>query len=243
MGKLEQELCDFYHEVRSFLGIDKEDQFITSLEDHKNIFQNDILLMSKSCNPHVDPSVFQCNEQYGSVYYTHYTASFACFAQLQRHRRISYKIFPLSFSPAASNYAKKFTGNNYTFYIPRMIRNTHLEYEWINDMDNLTKKVDGGLLQGSLCLVYEKGNIEDFVNSKCKERLCARAQLEIQDVTVDTVKRFMAANIVQDLEYEEAILLRKLVKDYDSSEVHSRCNFMQCKEPCPLGRNGLKRKW
>ena len=239
MGLLEKEIGEFYNTVRYLLGITVEDTYITSLEDHKKILQNDILFANKSCNPHVYHDEFSCKEHYGSTYSTHYVTSLVCFGQLQRHRRISYKIFPLAFSPAAGTYAKKFIGNDPAFYIPKMLRNTQLE----DDMNTLLSNVEGGLLQGSLCLVYEKGLFEDFYNSKCKERLCSRAQLEIQDITIDTVKRFIKANAFHNMDYNEANMLSNLVKKSDSSEVQTRCSFMQCKEPCPLGRNGLKRKW
>lgn len=97
------------------------------------------------------------------IYAFHYECSFACFAQLQRHRSIDF-------------YITKISKDDY--YVPEIIKDTSLEDEYILDM----KSIHNYIPQGRMIYVNEYGNLDAF-KLKCLERLCSRAQLEIMNIT------------------------------------------------------------
>lgn len=163
-------------------------------------------------------------DYYGNVYESHYKATFACVAQLQRHRTLDYRI--------------RFLRND-NIYVPEFIQNTPLEKEWISDMSSL---IDEGITpQGMLLSVTETGSFEDFV-LKAKERLCSRAQLEIMKITGRQMLKFYG--------YKDNLSNnnRNILKDITAPNkgiVIPRCCFhgYTCKEPCPMGADGLKRNY
>lgn len=163
---------------------------------------------------------------YGDSYTSNYKASFAEFAQAQRHRVLRYTVE----LPA-----------NHKCYVPKIIRGSKYELEWINDFNSL---IEAGITpQGTLLNICEQGRFEDFV-TKCKERLCSRAQLEIMEVTRDQVYQFAMhkgnLNPVNNAILSDMISYKG--NDYSSNSmkvvVEARCNYTGyvCKEPCALGR-------
>lgn len=104
------------------------------------------------------------------VYAFKYNASFACLAQLQRHRTINYNINESVFNANL---------NNPHFYIPPIIKNNvMLSVNWLKDIAT----VKTHLPQGMLVPIVENGQIEDF-RLKAMERNCSCAQKEIRDLT------------------------------------------------------------
>lgn len=104
------------------------------------------------------------DENFGSVYSTSYEATYAYFAQVQRHRTIDYSIFDLS-EPK--------------FYIPPIIKNNkELTAEWEADCKSLESIVP----QGTIIGINERGTIENFI-LKLKERKCSATQLETDKTT------------------------------------------------------------
>lgn len=113
---------------------------------------------------------YKIKPYFSDVYITSYFATFAELAQAQRHRTIRYSIkIP----------------NNYQFYIPPIIESIKLQNEWIKDCE----KLKNNFPQGMLVEVVESGDIDSFI-LKMKERKCTFAQLEINDQTNKTLKRY-----------------------------------------------------
>ena len=146
-------------------------------------------------------------EEFGENYCTTYLASFAEFAQAQRHRTLSYEI-KLPGVPC--------------FYVPPIIKDTPLEAQWLNDMLALVDNYP----QGMQVFVNERGTIENFV-LKCTERLCGAAQLEIMQQTLQTMDKYLEA--VKD----EPDLYNYLLP-YSHG---ARCTFpgFKCTSPCIFG--------
>jgi len=114
-------------------------------------------------------------EHFSDVYSTNYFISFAGLAQAHRHRTISYNMqTPEKDAP-------------YGFFVPKLIRNTGLDRDWIKDLIQLSE--NGTFPQAQLIKVRERGNIEDF-RSKCILRLCGHAQNEIMENTKQTATRY-----------------------------------------------------
>lgn len=145
-------------------------------------------------------------EEFGDTYSTSYKASFAELAQTQRHRTIWYSMSLLETDE---------------FYLPKILRNDEkLRKEWLEDC----KKQSSVLPQGMLININEQGTLENFI-LKMKERKCSFAQLEINDVTNGTLKKYL-----EELE-------RKNHPRKDTLKAYSkgaRCTFPDyiCPSPC-----------
>ena len=149
-------------------------------------------------------------EEFGENYCTTYLASFAQLAQAQRHRTLSYEMSLLE-EPK--------------YYVPKIIKGTDLEEEWLKDISSLEDHYP----QGMLINVNERGTVENFV-LKCTERLCGAAQLEIMEQTKVTMNKYLEA--VKENPVIEAYLL-----PYSKG---ARCTFpgWKCNSPCIFGGKG-----
>jgi len=74
------------------------------------------------------------------------------------------------------------------YYVPKIIRDTEFEEEWLRDITSLEEFYP----QGMLIKVNERGTVENFV-LKCTERLCGAAQLEIMEQTRNTMDKYLSA--------------------------------------------------
>lgn len=149
-------------------------------------------------------------EEFGENYCTNYLASFSQLAQAQRHRTLSYEMTLLE-EPQ--------------YVIPKIIKGTELEKEWLEDISSLKDNFP----QGMLVKVNERGSIENFV-LKCTERLCGAAQLEIMEQTQKTMQKYI-----------EAVKDEKVLKDYLLPySKGARCTFpgWKCNSPCIFGGKG-----
>lgn len=164
---------------------------------------------------------------YGDVYISKYKASFAEFAQAERHRTLTYHIsIPDKLEP----------------YVPNIIRNSRYEIEWRTDFNRLLEQ--GIVPQCTLIDITEEGRFENFY-LKCKERLCSRAQLEIMTTTRDQVVQF--AKYSANLSPDNKMMLDNMIKkgaNYSKPEtiiVESRCRFRDyiCKEPCSVAGDNM----
>lgn len=146
-------------------------------------------------------------EEFGENYSTTYLASFAELAQAQRHRTLSYEIQLL---------------DDPQYYIPPIIRGTHLEEEWLKDISSLAEFFP----QGMLIKINERGTIENFV-LKCMERLCGAAQLEIMEQTNKTMQKYLEA-------VKDKPELYNYLLPYSKG---ARCTFpgFKCTAPCIFG--------
>ena len=109
------------------------------------------------------------------IYATNYNVSFACLAQLHRHRTLDYHI--------NEGYDQR---ANLGFFIPPIIKGTELENEWVKDMTYVSNY---DFPQGQLINVAEMGRAEDFY-MKTRERICSNAQLEIVLATKDLIEKY-----------------------------------------------------
>lgn len=138
-----------------------------------NLLEKDFMTNYKERNL----SLFKTREKeeyFGDVYTTNYSASFVALAQLQRHRTIHYEM----------DYT-----NDLGYYIPPILRDDPiLVNEWLQDL----KSVQEIYPLGKLLEVTEQGKYEDFI-LKCKERLCAEAQLETCNITKQTLEKYRIA--------------------------------------------------
>lgn len=194
------------------IGIDKDDIL---LKDHKNQYIRFI----------ADNYFYNDKKEViGDSYTLNYECSLACLAQAERHRSLRYSFNIRSLKDKRS------------FYVPEIIRNTPYEKEWRYDLNMYDSTV---IPQATLVHVTEQGLFEDFY-LKCLERLCSRAQLEIQRLTQESVLKFN--NERSNLYEPNKRLLEKLINRNDCT-VNTRCGIKDyvCKEPCAYGSNGLNR--
>lgn len=145
-------------------------------------------------------------EYFGDVYATTYEASFAELAQAQRHRTINYDIQLL---------------NEAKFFVPPIIKDCEeLVIEWLEDC----KKQANEFPQGMLVSIREYGTMDHFI-WKLKERKCSAAQLEINIISNDTLKK-----------YSEALSSRNhpRAEEMKSYTCGARCTFPDytCPAPC-----------
>lgn len=146
----------------------------------------------------------------GITYSVSYPASFVQIAQAERHRTLKY------FMQFNSHCSIK------DFYIPKCIRGTHLENDWLDDLNSIKDLVPQATIVG----IIETGHIGDFV-MKCQERLCGRAQLEVAEQTRNTALRFIDAS-------SNSRVLSEYTKKFQFCEdVKLKCKMLGgCKEPC-----------
>lgn len=228
--RLAIECKDLATELRAALGITKSDHL---LDDHKIIgieLFSEISAMYKLSN--IDSTISRIHElrqltekhsYYGDNYISNYKCSFTTLAQEHRHRTIHYSIS---------------IPDVLEVYVPKIIRGTRYELPWRHDFEALVSQ--GVMPQGTIINVCEQGRFEDFV-LKAKERLCARAQLEIMEITRDQVAKFainrsslslVNCKVVSDMIANPD----KNFSDFSDVIVKSRCQYSNysCKEPCKV---------
>ena len=155
-------------------------------------------------------------EYFGDVYATTYNASFAELAQAQRHRTINYNM-------------KVLEGQ---FYVPEILKDSESFVElWLSDLKELADNYP----QATLLEINEMGTLDAFA-LKLKERKCTFAQLEINNVCNEVLKKYVhALRIKVHPRVEEMIAYTK----------GSRCTFpdFKCTAPCnfALGINETRR--
>ena len=157
-------------------------------------------------------------EAIGDAYTIKYKASIACLAQLQRHRTLSYGMFFDSDND-----------KNPTFYTPKLLRYTeNLKDDWNKDLNRLYKA--GVYPQALEVGIVESGTISKFI-LKSRERLCARAQLEIMESTIESAKKLHNFRDNMSKHNQE-----QLNKWFDSTgNIKLKCRLHKCLEPCVWG--------
>ena len=111
------------------------------------------------------------NEVFDTVYSMNYDATFAYYAQNQRHRTLYNEINQITDK----------------FITPKiLLPDQLLSEEWQEDIYSLKDN----LPQGTLLSINERGILENFV-LKLKERLCSCAQLEINDKSKELLERYI----------------------------------------------------
>lgn len=192
---------DFEEKLSKYMG-----EFISELE-RLNLLNEGLMKNNKFRTISLFGTNLDKNKDYFSnIYETTYKASFAYFAQAQRHRTLDYKMQILK---------KK------EYFIPPIIEDDkELVSEWLNDMDIVSSVYP----QGELVLITESGKFEDFI-LKCKERLCSSAQLEIMNKTKEILHNY------SDYLNETNNPLAKDIKKYLKG---ARCTFKDfiCTSDC-----------
>ena len=142
-------------------------------------------------------------EQFGEMYCVNSKASAACFAQIQRHRTLSYEIM---------------LDENPEYFVPLLLNEyPNLAEEWLNDM----KLVAHLFPQATLLNINERGSYENLI-LKAKERLCSHTQLEAMLNTKQNIERMIKNT---DNEYVR--------KDLQNISNGARCTFgFKCEKPC-----------
>ena len=147
------------HWIKNYIEEAEDTQFTKMLKPHLQEFLDNLKdiyveeLNSDSKNRKI--SLFaQRNrkEEFGENYCINYKASWDEFAQAQRHRTIDYEIQV----PKEAEYS-----------VPKIIKGTKLEEEWIQDISSLRHLYP----QGMIININERGTAENFI-LKCQERLC-----------------------------------------------------------------------
>lgn len=156
-------------------------------------------------------------EYYGDIYLTKYKGSFAELAQAQRHRTLSYNFSLL---------------DNNEFFVPPILKDKpELVDEWIKDCNKQAKVFP----QGMLINIAEMGTLDNFI-LKMKERKCTFAQLEINNQTDATLKKYLEQ--LKATNHPRASELEKYTHG-------SRCTFpdYNCPAPCGIkeGINGTRK--
>ncbi len=153
------------------------------------------------------------SEYFGEVYSVNYKGSFAQLAQAQRHRSINYEMTVPELHKAE-------------FFVPPIIRGMQWEHEYLSDMEAVKHKYP----QGMLVEINERGIPEDFLTSKCTERLCGAAQLEICMQTQRTLDRYTSGTVANG----ETDVFKYLCP----IQGRTKCQFTEqfCSRPCPLGQ-------
>ena len=218
-----EQLNFIIHWFRDYINNDANDSFSIKLKDVMKEFLNKMHnleveeLDSKLKKRKLSLFAEKTNraEEFGENYCTSYLASFAQLAQAQRHRTLYYEMSLLE-KPQ--------------YYIPRIIRGTELEKEWLKDIDSLKEYYP----QGMLVKVNERGTVENFI-LKCTERLCGAAQLEIMEQTQETMNKYLEATKQKQDIYNYLLPYSK----------GARCTFpdWKCASPCVFGaKNAMDRK-
>ncbi len=155
-------------------------------------------------------------EEFGENYCINYKASWDEFAQAQRHRTIDYEVQV----PEEASYS-----------IPKIIKGTDLEEEWLKDMESLKYLYP----QGMLININERGTAENFI-LKCQERLCGEAQLDIAIHTKENLDRYL-----ENIKDSNPALYNEM-KEYGNGP---RCTFkgFKCTSPCMFGPKGALNRY
>lgn len=149
------------------------------------------------------------DEVFSRCYSTNYDSTFPALADLQRHRSLDY-----SFS----------LKDKKEFYVPKIIRDKEdLVREWQSDMDSVSEYP-----QGMLINVNETGKYEDFI-MKLYERLCTAAQLEVCDISKETLNKYVRALELSKLQSD-----KKILEEMKKYTVGARCTFpeFECPNRC-----------
>lgn len=205
---------ELYKDFVDLMEFIKCNFYVEELRDSKNrCFEFLTNLSGDASHPMANYSS-EDDDYLGITYSVSYPASFVHIAQAERHRTLKYF---MNFKPSASNPV---------FFVPKCIRGTDLEQEWLSDL----KSVKDLVPQATMIDCIETGHITDFI-LKCEERLCGRAQLEIMEQTEKTAQRFI--DEAKDgnpsntfLAYVDRIQLK-------NNNIKTKCQMIgACKESC-----------
>ena len=172
-------------------------------------------------------------KSWSNIYQDDYMASFACLAQLHRHRSINYSIEKNSFK---NNFAE----NNLYFIPPILKDDEKLVKAYLKDIAS----VGESLPQGTMIHISEQGNLDTFI-LKAKERNCTMAQLEIANLTFAQTKEYHSS---LDKKYQEFVkennpnaqIVKEMANRLEPLTHGARCTAgYNCASPCAFA-DGIK---
>lgn len=148
-------------------------------------------------------------EEFGECYSMNEYVSASSFAQMMRHRTITYCVLDM------------LVGEK--FYVPACIEaEESLVQEWIEDLKSVTTEDD--FPQATMFLINERGTFENFIE-KMEERLCGAAQLEIAMLSKHQLEKYWKNTTNPNA--KEAL---------SHINTGARCTFgYPCKAPCVFG--------
>lgn len=192
---LKEHFVEFGKQLKSLI-------YVPELEDHKNRFGFDM----------IEPKeIGVVKEQYGRCYTVGYSATFAEYAQAQRHRTLKYSF--------------EFDGVSKEFYVPPIVKDMGYESEWLEDIKSVAEYIPNG----TLVFIKESGKVEDFY-LKAMERNCGRAQLEIMQNNLEIMQKLW------DNRFEMSENTRAYMeKFYINEKPKMKGQCLVCKEPCVWG--------
>lgn len=201
---LKNDMLDFVSNIKNL------NLYVEELEDHKD---RKLSLFGEGITDKI----------YSNVYQTEYPMSFACLAQEQRHRTISYNIIENKYNPTKAK-----------VYIPPIIeKDDKLRNEFIKDFVNVKDSIP----QGMLVDCVERGTVENFV-LKAKERLCSSAQKEVRDRTFAVAKEYnLALNDTKEKydKLSKSEYLKKTFRDENLEKKKLTENLIEKVEPLTHG--------
>lgn len=154
-------------------------------------------------------------EHFHESYSVNYWGSFSHMAQAHRHRTIAYEMMIPELSDAK-------------FFVPPIIADMpEVVEQYLADMESIKANYP----QGMLVRINEQGRHDEFVTSKCTERLCGAAQLEICLQTKKTLDRYIAAVAEQGLTH----VYNDLLPVQNKTKCQMEFMNQKCTRPCPLG--------
>ncbi len=158
-------------------------------------------------------------EEFGESYSANYNVSFACLAQLHRHRTLNYEMQPIN------------DNDEPEFFIPPILDTKTLQKQWQKDLESVAEY---DYPQGMLIDIHEIGTYNDFISKMC-ERLCGHAQWEIMNQTKKTLEKY-----INETENKNPEIHDILVENSNGP----RCTFpeISCRSPCEFGEElGIER--
>lgn len=208
----------FFTNVKKWMGVLvsqlKEILYVDELRDFKGLNGFNMI------NPDEKRMVV---EQYGRVYNVKYDVTFAVYAHLHRHRTLLFNMY--------------FDGISRKFYVPKIIRGTDLENEWLKDISSLADIVP----TGTLISAEESGRLDKFF-LRAMERNCGRALLETMDNAFEVYDKFMTHyNMFGSA--EQTLLDKHTIRSQDGSyKPKMKGQLLKCKEPCIWGCEGSRNR-
>lgn len=203
---------------------DKKDDFETRLSKDFEMFIDecnrlnliDERLLSNRKNRKLE--IFRDNlkeipEEFGVTYSTTYQATFAEYAQKERHRK-------------EQSFLERDKTNG--FFVPPILYSCpNLYFEWLGDITSVKDEIP----QGELVNVHEEGTFETFI-MKLKERDCSAAQLEIFRQSDKIKNKYYNSLLEQNHPY---------VKKLEPYMHGRRCSYpdYSCPKPCGFSE-GIK---
>lgn len=227
--KLAKEFEEFCYHIRQ-LGL-----YIPELLNRKDqsidIFDNfeDIMPIPNSNKENPYNTLWPvCTNACGfdGVIVARFTASFASFAQLQRHRTSK---FIMSVFDGEGNF------NFNDFYVPKLIRSMNLSNQWIDDLKSLHEV---NVIPTATRMMCKMVTTYDKFELMMLERCCGRAQLETMDVVSSINWNLLFQDGMNEDDTGSWVKYCER-RGLGTNGMFTKCMKQKCQEPCLFIKDGL----